>query len=169
MDLIGFIALTLFEDQHLSLARIYMDRGQCGFLLISIHILQWTWFCNAKIKRDNTDKYRKRHRQIQKNNQIGLFNSFGNVYTGCFGFLNLKILLFCSNTMLKSDIQPTPSVLLAQKVHKVCTLSCLRRRNQKGCYAMTEQHLSLQSFQSLILTLHCPSDHKLGQSPKVWR
>ena len=38
---------------------------------------------------------------------------------------------FCTNTMLKSDIQPTPSVLLAQKVHKVCTLSCLRRRNQR--------------------------------------
>ena len=101
-----------------------------------------------------------------KKKQVGLFNSLGNVCAGCFDFSNLKMLLFCTNTMLKSDIQPAPSVLLAQKVQKVCTLSCLRR-SQKGCYAMTEQHLSLQSFQSLILTFHCPSDHKFGQSPKV--
>ena len=110
-------------------------------------------FCNeldfamqpsSEITQTNTQKDTSKY----KKKQVGLFNSFGNVCAGCFDFSNLKMLLFCTNAMLKSDIQPAPSVLLAQKVQKVCTLSCLRR-SQKGCYAMTEQHLSLKELSIL--------------------
>ena len=123
---------------------------------------------------------------MQRSNEITQTNTEKDTgkYKKIIKLVFLAALVMCTRVVLVSQIWKFCFFVLMQCWnqifsplrlyfwHKKYTKSVLCLAYDEGikgllCYDRAAFEFK-KSFQSLNLTFHCPSDHKLGQSPKVW-